>query len=198
VDAGVEASAQHRGRRRFERTRGQQHELHVTDEPANVDGFTDDPRQVEPFGKVAQPVTVTAGQPGSMSPGGSLLGDQCPRAPGRSVQQPGLVRERGHETMYAAAPRFGSRSGDHAGQPQWFASATYGRQGSLRKLGHAGSAVGTLTPGTTGNTRLDGIVGENWSETVAVAPAGCVCANDQMGCVPLGAAIVTRMRDPAR
>ena len=39
-----------------------------------------------------------------------------------------------------------------------FTIAWYGRHGSLRRLGHGGSAVGTVTPGTTGSTRLDGIV----------------------------------------
>src|SRR5438552_87086 len=37
----------------------------------------------------------------------------------------------------------------------------YDRHGSLRRLGHGGSAVGTLTPATTGRTRLDGIDCEN-------------------------------------
>jgi hypothetical protein len=36
----------------------------------------------------------------------------------------------------------------------------------LRRLGHAGSDVGTLTAGTTGSTRLDGIDVEKATETV--------------------------------
>ncbi len=39
--------------------------------------------------------------------------------------------------------------------------------------------------------------GEKLTETVA-APAGAVRLKDHTGCVPLGAEIVTRMRDPAR
>ena len=44
---------------------------------------------------------------------------------------------------------------------------------------------------------LDGICREWAIETVAV-PGGSVSPNDQMGWSPLGAAIVTRMREPAR
>ena len=77
-----------------------------------------------------------------------------------------------------------------------FTIAWYGRHGSLRRLVHGGSAVGTFTPGTTGSTRLDGIgAGERDRRRV---PLGTVSSNDQIGCVPFGAAIVTRMRDPAR
>ena len=47
-----------------------------------------------------------------------------------------------------------------------FVMAWYDRHGSLRRLGHAGRDVGTLTPGTTGSTRLDGIDGENVIETL--------------------------------
>jgi hypothetical protein len=72
-----------------------------------------------------------------------------------------------------------------------------GRHGSLRRLGHGGNGVGTLTPGTTGSTTRDGMVDENAIVAVAV-PFGCVSLNDQIGCVPFGAAIVTRMREPAR
>jgi hypothetical protein len=57
--------------------------------------------------------------------------------------------------------------------------------------------VGTLTPGTTGSTTLDGICVERAIETVAV-PAGSVSPNDQIGWSPFGAAIVTRIREPAR
>ena len=39
--------------------------------------------------------------------------------------------------------------------------------------------------------------GEKSIETVAV-PLGTVWPKDQTGCVPFGAEIVTRMRDPAR
>jgi hypothetical protein len=68
----------------------------------------------------------------------------------------------------------------------------------LRRLGHAGVPVGTLTPGTIGRIRLDGIVDEKAIDSVAVVPAGCVWLNDHTGCVPLGPAIVTLMREPAR
>src|SRR5579872_674413 len=78
-----------------------------------------------------------------------------------------------------------------------FTIAWYGRHGSLRRLGHAGRAVGTLTPGTTGSTRLEGIDFEMATDTVAV-PVGTGWANAHTGCVPLGAEIVTRMREPAR
>ena len=78
-----------------------------------------------------------------------------------------------------------------------FTIAWYGRHGSLRRLGHAGSGVGTLTPGTTGRTRLDGMDLEMAIETVPV-PLGSVWLNDHTGCVPFGAEMVTRMRDPAR
>jgi len=71
----------------------------------------------------------------------------------------------------------------------------YVRQGSLRRLLQGGNGVGTVTPGTTGSTRLDGMVDEN---AIDVAPLGTVSSNAQIGCVPLGAAIVTRMRDPVR
>jgi hypothetical protein len=67
----------------------------------------------------------------------------------------------------------------------------------LRRLGHGGCGVGTLTPGTTGRTRLDGMDVEKAIETVPLG-FGCVWLKDQMGCVPFGEAIVTRMRDPAR
>ena len=83
--------------------------------------------------------------------------------------------------------------------------------GDLIGVGHVGSArlvaqararrqrrrAGTLTPGTTGSTMFDGIDGENCTETLAV-PDGFVCANAQSGCGPPGAAIVTRIREPAR
>jgi hypothetical protein len=57
--------------------------------------------------------------------------------------------------------------------------------------------VGTLAPGTTGSTTLDGICFERAIETVAV-PVGSVSLNDQMGWSPFGAATVTRIREPAR
>ena len=44
---------------------------------------------------------------------------------------------------------------------------------------------------------LDGMLLETAIETVAV-PAGSVWLKDQTGWLPLGAAIVTRMREPAR
>jgi len=58
--------------------------------------------------------------------------------------------------------------------------------------------VGTLMPGTIGRIRLDGMLDEKAIDSVAVVPAGCVWLNDQIGCDPLGAAIVTLMREPAR
>ena len=42
------------------------------------------------------------------------------------------------------------------------------RQGSLRRLGQGGSPVGTLTPGTIGSVRLEGIPGPNAIDTLAV------------------------------
>jgi hypothetical protein len=57
--------------------------------------------------------------------------------------------------------------------------------------------VGTLTPGTTGRIRLEGVFRENSIDTVGV-PFGTVSPNAQIGWVPLGAEIVIRIRDPAR
>jgi hypothetical protein len=68
----------------------------------------------------------------------------------------------------------------------------------LRRLGHGGRPLETLTPGTTGSVRFDGMVGENAIDSVGVAPTGCVWLNAQIGCVPFGAAMVTLIRDPAR
>ena len=73
----------------------------------------------------------------------------------------------------------------------------YVRHGSLRRLGHGGWLVGMVTPGMTGSTRLDGIVRENAIDTCAVL-AGTVWLNDQIGCVPLGAAMMIRIRVPFR
>ena len=42
------------------------------------------------------------------------------------------------------------------------------------------------------------MLGEKAIDSFAVLPSGCVWPNDQIGCVPLGAAIVTLMREPAR
>jgi hypothetical protein len=67
----------------------------------------------------------------------------------------------------------------------------------LRKLGHAGKPVGTLTPGTTGRIRLDGLLLENAIDSVGV-PFGTVWLNAQIGWVPLGAAIMTLIREAAR
>src|SRR6202007_70631 len=74
------------------------------------------------------------------------------------------------------------------------------RQGSFRSSGHAlGSAVGTLTPGTIGRMTLDGMLGENAIDSLAVLPnAGCGWWNDQIGWVPLSAVIVSLMREPFR
>jgi hypothetical protein len=68
----------------------------------------------------------------------------------------------------------------------------------LRRLGQAGWPVGTATPETTGRTRLDCSLGENAIDTRDVPPIGLVSLNDQIGCVPFGAAIVTRIRVPFR
>src|SRR6185437_2794429 len=103
--------------------------------------------------------------------------------------------------LRAAAGCPGRRPGSRisaAAQDPLFTISWYGRHGSLRRLGHGGSSVGTLAPGTTGRLRLEGLVGENATDSVAVLPSGSVCANDQIGWVPLGAAIVTLTRDPAR
>ncbi len=67
----------------------------------------------------------------------------------------------------------------------------------MRRLGHAGSPVGTVTPGTIGKVRLDGMLGEEAIDSVAV-PSGCVWENDQIGWVPLGAEIVILIREPVR
>jgi hypothetical protein len=75
--------------------------------------------------------------------------------------------------------------------------AVYGRHGSLRRLGHGGKPLGTPAPETTGRMRLDGMLLENAIDTLAV-PVGSVSPNDQIGWVPLGAAIVTLIREPAR
>ena len=64
----------------------------------------------------------------------------------------------------------------------------------MRRLGHAGSPVGTVTPGTIGSVRLEGMLGEKAIDSFAVVPAGSVWLNAHTGCVPLGAAIVTRPR----
>jgi len=74
---------------------------------------------------------------------------------------------------------------------------TYDRHGWLRRLPQGGSPAGAVAPGTTGSTKLDGIVREKPIETLAV-PVGTDWLNAQTGCAPLGAAIVTRIRVPAR
>jgi hypothetical protein len=68
----------------------------------------------------------------------------------------------------------------------------------LRRLGHAGKAVGTLTPGTIGSTMPEGLFGANSTCTVAVPLGGSVWVVDQIGWVPFGAAIVTLILEPAR
>jgi len=100
-------------------------------------------------------------------------------------------------SAYSRGVNLPGRRQPHCQEPL-FASPWYGRQGSLRRLGHAGSPVGTVTLGTIGRIRLDGMLGETAIDSVAVVPAGCVCANDQIGCVPFGGEIVTLMREPAR
>jgi hypothetical protein len=47
-----------------------------------------------------------------------------------------------------------------AGLPEVLTSGTYGRHGSLRRLGHGGRPVATLTFGTIGRIRLEGVIGE--------------------------------------
>lgn len=78
-----------------------------------------------------------------------------------------------------------------------FAKGVKGRHGSPRKLGHGGRPVGTRTPGATGRVSLEGIFFENAIATVAL-PLGLVSLNAQTGAFPLGALIVTLMREPAR
>src|SRR5437764_10084666 len=87
--------------------------------------------------------------------------------------------------------------GSHSQDPL-FTYTWYERQDSLRRLGHGGSSVGTLTPGTFGRMRLEGLVGEKTICTFEVEPTGRVWLNDHTGCAPLGAAIVTFTREPAR
>jgi hypothetical protein len=67
----------------------------------------------------------------------------------------------------------------------------------LRRLGHAGNGVGTVTPAATGSTTLDGIDAE-WAMLTVAVPDGSVWLKDHTGCVPFGAETVTRMREPAR
>lgn len=42
----------------------------------------------------------------------------------------------------------------------------------MRKLGHGGNVEGTLTPGTTGRVRLDGMLLEKATDSVAVPVGG--------------------------
>jgi hypothetical protein len=77
------------------------------------------------------------------------------------------------------------------------AVGAYDRHGSLRRLGQGGNPAGGETPGTTGSTKLDGMLGDIAIETCEV-PVGTACANAHTGCAPFGAAIVTRIRVPAR
>jgi hypothetical protein len=79
-----------------------------------------------------------------------------------------------------------------------FTSGTYGRHGWLRRLGHGGKPVGTLTFATTGRIRLEGVLGEYPIDSVAVPDVGSVSLKDHTGWVPFGAAIVSLIRDPAR
>jgi hypothetical protein len=53
-------------------------------------------------------------------------------------------------------------------------------EGSLRRLGQGGRAVGMGSPGTTGSTRAEGIDGEDAIWTWAVVH-GSVWPNDQIG-----------------
>jgi len=75
---------------------------------------------------------------------------------------------------------------------------TAARQGSLRRLGHGGWGEPMVTFGTTGSTRLEGRFADEATYTCDVVPAGSVSSKDQIGWVPFGAAIVTRIREPAR
>ncbi|MHB1468447.1 MAG: hypothetical protein ACYCSI_03380 [Solirubrobacteraceae bacterium] len=68
----------------------------------------------------------------------------------------------------------------------------------MRRLPHAGWLVGTVTPGTIGRVRLDGMLCEKGDRLGRRVAGGSVCPKDQTGSVPFGAAIVTLMRDPAR
>jgi hypothetical protein len=76
-------------------------------------------------------------------------------------------------------------------------NATYRRHGSLRRLGQGGRPPETLTPGTSGRISADGIRLENAIQTRAL-PEGLGWLKDHTGWVPFGAAITTRIRDPAR
>ena len=53
-----------------------------------------------------------------------------------------------------------------------------------------------VTPGTTGRTKLDGMAADDAIDTPP-PDDGSVKLNAQIGCVPFGAEIVTRMRVPA-
>jgi hypothetical protein len=69
------------------------------------------------------------------------------------------------ETATTPAPRAGPARRDGQLVAVRLVIATYGRHRSLRRLGQAGSPVGTLTPGTTGRIRLEGMLLENWIDT---------------------------------
>jgi len=59
-------------------------------------------------------------------------------------------------------------------------------------------ASGNAHIGTTGRIRLEGVLGECSIDSVAVPDDGSVSLNDHTGWVPLGAAIVSLIREPAR
>jgi hypothetical protein len=77
-------------------------------------------------------------------------------------------------------------------------NGTKARQGSLRRLGQGGYPESMLSPGTTGRTSRDGCLREDDTHTFAVPFAGRGSEVDQIGWVPFGALIVTRMREPFR
>ena len=54
------------------------------------------------------------------------------------------------------------------------------------------------SPGITGSTSRDWCWRDDNIQTFAVPLAGIGLVVDQIGCVPLGAAIVSRIRTPAR
>jgi len=63
----------------------------------------------------------------------------------------------------------------------------YVRQGSLRRLLQGGNGVGTVTPGTTGSTRLDGMVDEN---AIDVVPSLEAALDRGLELTPLGGELV--------
>src|SRR5581483_7276734 len=80
----------------------------------------------------------------------------------------------------------------------WLLVATYGRHGSLRSAGHAGSGVGAGPSGVTGRTKYEPKPAPRPTVTVLVPVAGSVSTKFQIGWSPLRPEMVTRIWDPAR